>query len=94
MLQLLTEPLIERGYDVLRYNSRGVGKSTGWASFTGSREAEDLKELVQWAQSTMHLTSLVFVVCHVLRMPKMLPTHTTVVRATRMAHSSHQCTLS
>ncbi|RPD60193.1 alpha/beta-hydrolase [Lentinus tigrinus ALCF2SS1-7] len=60
VLQLLTEPLLERGYDVLRYNSRGVGKSTGWASFTGSREAEDLKELVQWARSEMpDLNSLV-----------------------------------
>ncbi|KAI0719401.1 alpha/beta-hydrolase [Cerioporus squamosus] len=62
VLQLLTEPLLERGYCVLRYNSRGVGKSTGWASFTGVREAEDLKELVQWARSQMpHLNSLVLV---------------------------------
>ncbi|RDX57159.1 alpha/beta-hydrolase [Lentinus brumalis] len=60
VLQLLTEPLLERGYGVLRYNSRGVGKSTGWASFTGIREAEDLKELVQWTRSEMpHLSSLV-----------------------------------
>ncbi|KAI0749660.1 alpha/beta-hydrolase [Daedaleopsis nitida] len=60
VLQLLTGPLLDRGYDVLCYNSRGVGKSTGWASFTGSREAEDLKEFVQWARTTMpQLTSLV-----------------------------------
>ncbi len=63
VLQLLTEPLLERGYGVLRYNSRGVGKSTGWASFTGIREAEDLKELVQWTRSEMpHLSSLVLAV--------------------------------
>ena len=63
VLQILTDPLLERGYDVLRYNSRGVGNSTGWASFTGSREAEDLKELVQWARSKMpHLESLILAV--------------------------------
>ncbi|KAI0787545.1 alpha/beta-hydrolase [Fomes fomentarius] len=60
VLELLTESLLARGYDVLRYNSRGVGKSTGWASFTGSREAEDLKELVEWARNTVsQLNSLV-----------------------------------
>ena len=63
VLQLLTEPLLESGYTVLRYNSRGVGKSTGWASFTGYREGEDLKELVQWARSTMgNVASLVIAV--------------------------------
>ena len=64
VLQLLAEPLLENGYDVIRYNSRGVGSSTGWASFTGHREGEDLKELVQWARTTMpNITSLVIVVC-------------------------------
>lgn len=59
----MTEPLLQAGYHVLRYNSRGVGKSTGRASFTGSSEVEDLKELTQWARSTMpDLTSLVFLV--------------------------------
>lgn len=29
-------------------NSRGVGGSTGRASFTGLPEAEDLKEVVKW----------------------------------------------
>ena len=63
VLQVLTEPLLENGYTVIRYNSRGVGKSTGWASFTGHREGEDLKELVQWAKSTMgNVTSLVIAV--------------------------------
>ncbi|KDR76343.1 hypothetical protein GALMADRAFT_247740 [Galerina marginata CBS 339.88] len=48
-LSSLIEPLAERGYHVLRYNSRGVGGSTGWASFTGFSEAEDLKSLITWA---------------------------------------------
>ncbi|KAI0833608.1 alpha/beta-hydrolase [Trametes gibbosa] len=60
VLQIVTEPLLERGYDVLRYNSRGVGKSKGWASLTGAQEVEDLKELVQWARLTSpSLTKLV-----------------------------------
>jgi len=45
----LIEPLADHGYHVLRYNSRGVGRSTGWASFTGFSEAEDLKSLITWA---------------------------------------------
>ncbi|KAI0359750.1 alpha/beta-hydrolase [Trametes cingulata] len=51
VLQIVTEPLLDRGYHVLRYNSRGVGKSKGWPSLTGSQEVEDLKELVQWART-------------------------------------------
>ena len=34
---------------VLRYNARGVGLSSGWKSFTGLQEAEDLRELVKYA---------------------------------------------
>jgi len=40
--------LCECGYHVLLFNSRGVGKSSGWASFTGLAEGKDLEELVQW----------------------------------------------
>ncbi|EIM91342.1 alpha/beta-hydrolase [Stereum hirsutum FP-91666 SS1] len=36
-------------FDVLRYNSRGVGRSSGSASFAGFSEAEDLKEVVKYA---------------------------------------------
>ncbi|KAL6301357.1 alpha/beta-hydrolase [Sparassis latifolia] len=53
ILHILVGPLLERGYHVLRYNSRGVGRSSGWASLTGSREAQDLKEVVQWALSVV-----------------------------------------
>ncbi|KAL5525994.1 hypothetical protein ACEPAG_7332 [Sanghuangporus baumii] len=49
VLHLLEEHLFERGYHVLRYNSRGVGRSKGWPSLTGSHEAQDLREVVQWA---------------------------------------------
>ena len=45
----LIEPLTSEGYHVLRYNSRGVGASTGRASFTGFSEVEDLEAVVQWA---------------------------------------------
>lgn len=49
MLWSLVEPLLAQNYHVLQYNSRGVGGSSGWPSFTGYKEAEDLKALVQWA---------------------------------------------
>ncbi|KAJ7475737.1 Alpha/Beta hydrolase protein [Mycena latifolia] len=50
VLCALMEPALRaRGYHVLRYNSRGVGRSTGWASFTGASEAGDLAALVEWA---------------------------------------------
>ena len=49
MLIELIEPLTSKGYHVLRYNSRGVGASTGRASFTGFSEVEDLEAVVQWA---------------------------------------------
>lgn len=49
MLLLLQDALQAEGYRVLRYNSRGVGRSTGWASLTGFSEAEDLEALVKWA---------------------------------------------
>jgi len=53
VLLSLMEPLHERGYHVLQYNSRGVGRSTGWASFTGSSEASDLAALIEWALATV-----------------------------------------
>lgn len=46
---MLLEPLLFKGYHVLQYNSRGVGKSSGWPSFTGLSEAKDLQDVVAWA---------------------------------------------
>ncbi|KAJ8453629.1 hypothetical protein ONZ45_g19634 [Pleurotus djamor] len=36
-------------YHILRYNSRGVGRSRGWSSLTGFNEGKDLESVVQWA---------------------------------------------
>ncbi|KAF9267631.1 alpha/beta-hydrolase [Marasmius fiardii PR-910] len=49
VLESLITPLHSKNYHVIRYNSRGVGRSSGWPSLTGSKETEDLKSLVQWA---------------------------------------------
>ena len=49
VLQYFSEILITRGFCVLRYNSRGVGKSSGWPSFSGLQEVKDLQEVTQWA---------------------------------------------
>ncbi|TFY81425.1 hypothetical protein EWM64_g2587 [Hericium alpestre] len=50
VLESLQETLtVVHRFRVLRYNSRGVGQSSGSASFTGFAEAEDLQEVVQVA---------------------------------------------
>lgn len=63
VLAFLAEVLLENNYHVVRYNSRGVGKSTGYASFTGFSEGEDLQALVRWALGQIeNVNSVVFVV--------------------------------
>ncbi|KAI0255135.1 alpha/beta-hydrolase [Lactifluus subvellereus] len=50
VLMALLRPLTHYlKYHVLRYNARGVGRSSGWKSFTGLQEAEDLRELLIYA---------------------------------------------
>lgn len=51
VLNLLITPLQAKGYHIIRYNSRGVGGSSGWPSFTGFTEGEDLKAVVEWSLS-------------------------------------------
>jgi alpha/beta superfamily hydrolase len=48
ILREVVEPFSRRGFNVILLNSRGVGGSTGRASFTGLPEAEDFKEVVKW----------------------------------------------
>ncbi len=60
VLALLIGPLRERGFHALRFNSRGVGSSTGWASFTGTNEGKDLEALVLWVLG--HVTDVESVV--------------------------------
>ena len=40
--------LRSRNFYTITYNGRGVGNSSGWASFTGFQEVKDLEEVVQW----------------------------------------------
>lgn len=62
VLKKLIEPLRKKGFHTLRFNSRGVGSSTGWASLTGSSEGQDLEAMIQWALSRIANTqSLVLV---------------------------------
>ncbi|KAF5372747.1 hypothetical protein D9615_010095 [Tricholomella constricta] len=61
VLLCLVDELQENHY-VLRYNSRGVGASTGWTSFTGLSEAKDLEDLAIWAlQRLSSIKSLVII---------------------------------
>ena len=67
VLGIARDALISKGYHVLRYNSRGVGLSSGWASFTGFSEAQDLKDIVQWALRYLgSVDKLVIFVGHLL----------------------------
>ena len=61
VLQSLKNTMLAKGYHVVRYNSRGVGQSTGWPSFTGLQEAKDLQELVQWALKTIPTVNTVVI---------------------------------
>ncbi|KII89869.1 hypothetical protein PLICRDRAFT_91014 [Plicaturopsis crispa FD-325 SS-3] len=58
-LSSLVPLFVDSGYRVIRYNSRGVGRSRGWASFTGLSEAQDLQEVIQWALNTYAPRSVV-----------------------------------
>ena len=63
VLQTVTLPLLRRNYHILRFNSRGVGRSTGWSSFTGTNEGMDLRALVQWGlDNVLDVHSVVIVV--------------------------------
>ncbi|KZV64872.1 alpha/beta-hydrolase, partial [Peniophora sp. CONT] len=48
VLVSLVEPLSQLGYHVLLFNARGVGGSSGWASWTAFQEGKDLEELVSY----------------------------------------------
>jgi hypothetical protein len=50
----------------LRYNARGVGLSSGWKSFTGLQEAEDLRELVKYALKRLSNVSEVVLIVRIL----------------------------
>jgi len=57
------KPLQKRNYHILRFNSRGVGQSTGWSSFTGFNEATDLEAMVRWGlQAVPEVRSLAVIV--------------------------------
>ncbi|KAF9007605.1 Alpha/Beta hydrolase protein [Cyathus striatus] len=62
VLLSLEKPLLAHGYHVLRYNSRGVGRSSGSASLTGFAEGQDLEEIVQWAQNRISNVHTVFII--------------------------------
>jgi uncharacterized protein len=64
VLHSVALPLLKRNYHVLRFNSRGVGSSSGWSSFTGMSEGKDLQALVQWGCENIHnVRSVVIAVC-------------------------------
>ena len=95
VLLSLQDSLQAKGYRVLRYNSRGVGRSTGWASFKGFSEAKDLEALVKWAMvKVVNVHSLVIVVSRLV-VPvgcRLLSSIKISFRVIRMGLSSRPCT--
>ncbi|KAJ3833899.1 Alpha/Beta hydrolase protein [Lentinula raphanica] len=49
VLDILARPFHDNGYHVFRYNSRGVGGSSGWPTLTGLTEGKDLEAVVDWS---------------------------------------------
>jgi hypothetical protein len=48
VVQALKDTLCREGVPVLLYNSRGVGKSSGRASWTGEPERKDYQAVTDW----------------------------------------------
>eukprot|EP00924_Labyrinthula_sp_SR-Ha-C_P001135 snap_masked-scaffold_7-processed-gene-14.12-mRNA-1 protein AED:0.42 eAED:1.00 QI:0/-1/0/1/-1/1/1/0/236 len=53
--------LQEKGYSTLRFNFRGVGKSTGKSSWTGSSELNDVIKVLIYSVNVEGIEKLVFV---------------------------------
>ncbi|KAJ3863126.1 Alpha/Beta hydrolase protein [Lentinula novae-zelandiae] len=49
VLDIITESLQIKDYHVFKYNSRGVGGSSGWPSLTGFTEGKDMEAVVDWS---------------------------------------------
>ncbi|KAG9315081.1 hypothetical protein JVU11DRAFT_4193 [Chiua virens] len=63
IVQTIVELLQDNDIYVVYYNSRGVGKSTGWPSFTGKTEGGDLEALVQhFLEKHSHVNDVTFIV--------------------------------
>ncbi|KAJ3526139.1 hypothetical protein NMY22_g10285 [Coprinellus aureogranulatus] len=58
----LEDVLHDNGYHVLRYNSRGVGRSTGRATFTGIEEGKDLEAVVRRAVRELENVTTVVII--------------------------------
>ncbi|KAJ7582251.1 Alpha/Beta hydrolase protein, partial [Mycena floridula] len=53
VLDILSEVLLSKSYHVIRYNTRGSGGSSGWASLSGVEETKDLEGVVRWGVERM-----------------------------------------
>lgn len=63
--------MLQYGYHVLKYNSRGIGGSTGKPSLDGFAEGQDLKAVVDWAtEQIKDIESIIILVESLLNRPK------------------------
>ncbi|XP_078443900.1 alpha/beta-Hydrolases superfamily protein [Wolffia australiana] len=61
LLRGMAEGLAAAGYKAMTFDMRGAGKSTGWASLTGSAEVEDVIEVCRWAAAALKADGIVLV---------------------------------
>ncbi|KAG9011124.1 hypothetical protein FRB94_009267 [Tulasnella sp. JGI-2019a] len=62
VLHNLSAVFLKLGYHVILFNTRGVGESSGRASFTGISESQDLRAVLAWAvEEIVHLDTAVLV---------------------------------
>jgi pimeloyl-ACP methyl ester carboxylesterase len=74
VLAALLRPLTHyHKFYVLCYNARGVGLSSGWKSFTGLQEAEDLRELVKCAVKRLNDVREVVLIVSIQLLPPLPP---------------------
>ncbi|KAH7884613.1 Alpha/Beta hydrolase protein [Phlebopus sp. FC_14] len=61
-VQTIVRLLSDHDFYTVSYNSRGVGNSTGWPSFTGELEGKDLQALVQrFLEERQEIKSVTFI---------------------------------
>lgn len=64
VLQCLVDPLHAAGFHIILYNSRGVGRSSGWPTLNAKGETEDLEAMVDWGmnRNSLQVETLLLIV--------------------------------
>lgn len=61
LLRGIAEGLAQRGFTALTFDMRGAGRSSGWASLTGSSEIQDVIGVCKWVVENLKPDGIVLV---------------------------------